>query len=101
MSEAEIAALREEILRLRAEVEKLKEAELIFSKDGQRWRTAINIFEEQKAEIEKLRAALKNLVVDVQDYENVNNLYPNPGKTHCWESVRAAAAAIREGGGDD
>jgi hypothetical protein len=45
-------------------------------------------------EIERLRAALAALVADVEDYERVNNLAPNPGKRDCWQSVTQAKAVL-------
>ena len=50
----------DEIERLRTENAKFREAELIFSKDGQKWRTAISIFKEQDAKIDKL----ENIIED-------------------------------------
>jgi hypothetical protein len=37
---------------------------------------------------------LAALVADVEDYERVNNLAPNPGKRDCWQSVTQAKAVL-------
>jgi hypothetical protein len=39
---------------------------------------------------DEVETALRNLVADVDDYERVNDLAPNPGRLHCWESMRVA-----------
>lgn len=46
-----------------------------------------------------LLAALKLVVSQIEDYERVNNLAPNPGRKHCWDSVALAheTIAIAEG----
>ena len=44
----------------------------------------------RRATVDMFEAALRNLVADVDDYERVNNLAPNPGRLHCWESMRVA-----------
>lgn len=41
-----------------------------------------------------LLAELKAVVAQIEDYERVNNLAPNPGRKHCWDSVARAHAAI-------
>jgi len=38
----------------------------------------------------ELLEALNNLIADIDDYENVNNLSPNPGHQECWQSVEKA-----------
>lgn len=40
--------------------------------------------------IEQLEYALRNVVRDVNDYEQANKLHPNPGRTECWDSVASA-----------
>jgi hypothetical protein len=57
---------------------------------------AMDLIRKQADEIEKLRAALSAVIADIEDYERANNLHPNPGKSHCWESVRAAKAALEK-----
>ena len=52
--------------------------------------TLVDICCSQAERIAVLEAALRNLVADVDDYERVNNLAPNPGRLHCWESMRVA-----------
>lgn len=43
--------------------------------------------------------ALKSLVGDVEEYERINNLAPNPGRKRCWISVDQAHAAIAKAEG--
>jgi hypothetical protein len=38
----------------------------------------------------KLVEALAALVDNVNDYERINNLSPNPGRTECWDTVAHA-----------
>ena len=45
-------------------------------------------------EIERLRSALRYVLDDIRDYEWVNNLAPNPPRTHCWDSVALAWAVL-------
>jgi hypothetical protein len=47
-----------------------------------------------RAENARLRAALKALVSDIEDYERVNNLAANPGMQVCWQSVAEARATL-------
>jgi hypothetical protein len=47
-------------------------------------------------EIERLRAALQAVVNDVLAYERSRNLYPNPGREYCWDSVARAVAVLAE-----
>ena len=44
--------------------------------------------------IAALEDALAAVVRDVNDYEAANNLYPNPGRTECWDSVERAKALL-------
>ncbi len=46
-----------------------------------------------------LHAALQSLLADTEDYERVNNLAPNPGWSHAWQSVTAAKAALAKAAG--
>jgi hypothetical protein len=46
--------------------------------------------------IAELEAALRNVVRDVNEYERVNNLAPNPGRSECWDSVAAAKAVLQK-----
>jgi hypothetical protein len=48
----------------------------------------------------ELYEALDAVVKDIQDYERVNDLYPNPGKTECWQSVTNALAVMRRACGE-
>ena len=50
---------------------------------------------EKDAENERLRTALQALVADIEEYESINNLAPNPGKQDCWQSVTRAKAILR------
>jgi hypothetical protein len=43
-----------------------------------------------EAKIYLLAKALEDVVRDINDYERVNNLAPNPGRTECWDSVARA-----------
>ncbi len=45
-------------------------------------------------EIERLRAALQNLVDNVLDYEKINNLSPSYGRKYCWDTVEQAVAIL-------
>lgn len=38
--------------------------------------------------------ALQALVHQMEDYESVNNLAPNPGRTECWDAVTHAKAVL-------
>lgn len=44
----------------------------------------------------KLLEALKLVVSQIEDYERVNNLAPNPSRQHCWDSVAQAHEIIAE-----
>lgn len=44
--------------------------------------------------IEQLEDALRRVVRDVNDYEEVNKLHPNPGRTECWDSVAHAKRVL-------
>ncbi len=46
------------------------------------------------AALEEARGALEGIVNDIHDYERVNNLHPNPGKSECWQSVERARTAL-------
>lgn len=41
-----------------------------------------------------LLGALKAVMRDIDEYERVNNLSPNPGKKDCWQSVTFAKQII-------
>lgn len=43
---------------------------------------------------ERLKAALAALIADIEEYERVNKLAPNPGKTDCWQSLTRAKALL-------
>lgn len=43
---------------------------------------------------EDLVQALQALVDQVNDYERVNNLAPNPGRTECWDTVARAKTVL-------
>ena len=47
-----------------------------------------------RCRIKELEEALRAVVNDVNDYERVNNLSPNPGRTECWDSVAHAKAVL-------
>jgi predicted ATPase len=42
----------------------------------------------------ELEEALRRVVRDVNDYEEANQLSPNPGRTECWDSVAHAKAVL-------
>jgi hypothetical protein len=44
--------------------------------------------------ITELEGALRDVVRDVNDYERVNNLAPNPGRSECWDSVGRAKTIL-------
>ena len=46
------------------------------------------------AERDRMREALRLVISDIIDYERANKLYPNPGKQHCWQSVRDALVLL-------
>ena len=46
------------------------------------------------ARILALEEALRRVVADVNDYERVNKLHPNPGRTECWDSVAHAKSVL-------
>lgn len=43
----------------------------------------------------EIETALCAIVRDVNDYEEANNLSPNPGRTECWDSVARAKALLK------
>ena len=45
---------------------------------------------------ERLREALKAVLRDIEEYERVNNLAPNPGRKYCWDSVANAYEILEE-----
>jgi len=51
---------------------------------------------EHQRRIIGLEKVLRALVAEVEDYERVNNLHPNPGRSECWGSVAAAKAILDE-----
>lgn len=38
--------------------------------------------------------ALRYVIKDIEDYQRTNNLYPDPGKKDCWQSVTHAKEVI-------
>ena len=46
--------------------------------------------------VHEIKEALKRVLDDIADYERINNLYPNPGKEYCWESVVNARKVLGE-----
>jgi len=49
---------------------------------------------DQDAKFDALVQALQVLVDQINDYERVNNLAPNPGRTECWDSVAHAKQVL-------
>lgn len=56
----------------------------------ERWNTRISGVAQEAGRVAELEAALRALVDQVNDYERVNNLAPNPGRTECWDTVANA-----------
>jgi hypothetical protein len=54
---------------------------------------------EQRARIEALEYALRDVIRDIDEYERNNNLAPSPGKTECWQSVGNARAVLDKDAG--
>ena len=54
----------------------------------------IKEYNEMKAEIAELREALAALITDIEEYERINTLAPNPGKRECWQSVTRAKMVL-------
>ena len=55
---------------------------------------------ELESERDEAAGLLERVVADIEDYERVNNLAPNPGRSTCWDSIaqaRAVLAKIKEG----
>ena len=52
------------------------------------------MIKQKDARIHLLEEALRGVLVDLADYERVNNLSPSPGKQFCWQSVTTAHAAL-------
>jgi hypothetical protein len=44
-------------------------------------------------------AALRALVAQILDYERVNNLAPNLGRTYCWDTLERAVSVIAKAEG--
>ena len=88
------------IARLRGKIERLTrrlyevDAQLI-AEDHIHARECMALRAEKDAENERLRTALQALVADIEEYERINNLAPNPGKQDCWQSVTRAKAILR------
>jgi hypothetical protein len=43
-----------------------------------------------------LVTALQDVIRDIHDYQRINNLAPNPGKTECWDSVARASRLLTD-----
>lgn len=55
---------------------------------------ACRAFARAARDLPKIVAALEAVLADIRDYERVNNLAPNPGRTHCWDSAARAEALL-------
>lgn len=53
-----------------------------------------SVIDNMRAKNERLRAVLKRVLSDIEEYERVNNLAPNPNRKHCWDSVADAHAVL-------
>ncbi len=47
--------------------------------------------------IAELETALRAVVSDIEEYQQINNLFPSPGKPDCWQSVTHAKSVLRVG----
>ncbi len=56
----------------------------------------ISIGKAAEARINELEGALRGVVQDIEDYERVNKLHPNPGKSDCWQSVTHAKQVLSD-----
>ena len=74
-----------------AALERMKEVERL---RAALQRSCIGLLKQSSKEIERLRTALRNVLDDIKDYERINNLAPNPPRTHCWDSVAWAYAVL-------
>jgi|HubBroStandDraft_3_1064219.scaffolds.fasta_scaffold82841_2 hypothetical protein len=43
-----------------------------------------------------LVVALEGILHDIAEYERINNLAPNPGRTECWDSVAYAKTILAQ-----
>jgi predicted AAA+ superfamily ATPase len=50
--------------------------------------------DELEDRIGALEVALREVIIDYDDYNRINNLAPSPGKTECWQSVAQARAVL-------
>lgn len=41
-----------------------------------------------------LREALRDVLDDIENYEQTNHLSPNPPRQYCWDSVARASAVL-------
>ena len=51
--------------------------------------------DDERCPLCRVIAALECVIFDVHEYERVNNLAPNPGRTECWDSVAHATDVLR------
>jgi hypothetical protein len=54
------------------------------------------LIERLRVDNAQLREALAALIADIEEYERINNLAPNPGKPDCWQSVTRAKAVLND-----
>ena len=67
-----------------------------WQKENAHWLAALRRAEAAQRKVERLREALVNVLVDIDDYERRNKLAPSPGKPDCWQSVTTARAALAD-----
>jgi len=66
---------------------------MVFDDTDEGWIRTAQLLQKR---IETLEDALRRVVADVNEYERVNNLAPNHGRTECWDSVAHAKAVLAQ-----
>jgi len=62
--------------------------------NGVNWRADAAFIVKAVNNHDALVQALRALVDQINDYERVNNLAPNPGRTECWDTVARAKEVL-------
>jgi hypothetical protein len=55
----------------------------------------VDIVTRQQAELKRFYDALAAIVAQIEDYERVNKLSPNPPRMSCWDTVAAAKELLK------